>query len=251
MKRTERHHLKRDELASSLQQTFDTIEQNRRRITAALVALVLVLVGAGGYLWWQRDRATKAGQLLGEALAIEEAEVAPIATTGNEKPPAGSFPTERAKLEAALPKFMAAAEAYPRTSAGIAARYHAAATLVALGRDDEAVKRYQEVIDFAGSGVYGRVARLGVAEVKVRQRQYEPAINAYKELSLNTSGDLPVDGVLMQLGRTYVLAGRTPEAVQTFKRITEEFPASLYAADARRELDALAPGSTAAPRSDS
>jgi outer membrane protein assembly factor BamD (BamD/ComL family) len=29
--------------------------------------------------------------------------------------------------------------------------------------------------------------------------------------------------------------------VQAFKRITEEFPASPYAAEARRELDALAP----------
>jgi outer membrane protein assembly factor BamD (BamD/ComL family) len=53
---------------------------------------------------------------------------------------------------------------------------------------------------------------------------------------------VPVDGVLMQLGRAYRLAGRTPEAVQTFKRITDEFPASPYAADARRELDVLTAG---------
>ena len=250
MKRTERQQLKRDEFVSSLQQTFDTIEQNRRRISLALIALVVVLAGVGGYLWWQRDRETKAGQMLGEALVVAQAEVAPIATTGDQKPPAGSYRTERAKLEAALPKFVAAADAYPRTSAGLAARYQAAATLVALGRDDEAAKRYQEVIDLAGSGVYGRVARLGLAQVKVRQRQYEPAINTYKELSLSTSADLPIDGVLMQLGRTYVLAGRTPEAVQTFKRITDEFPASLYAADARRELNALSPASTAS-RTDS
>ena len=251
MKRTERRHLKRDELASSLQQTFDTIDQNRRRITAALVAVVVVLAGIGGYLWWQRDREAKAGQRLGEALAIAEAPVAPVATTGDQKPPAGSYPSERARNEAALPKLLVAAEAYPRTSAGLSARYRAAATLVALGRDDEAAKRYQEVIDLAGADMYGRMARLGLAEVKVRQKQYEAAINTYKELSLNASDSLPVDGVLMQLGRTYVLAGRTPEAVQTFKRITDEFPTSLYAADARKELDVLAPGSNAARRTDS
>src|SRR5690606_22163448 len=106
------------------------------------------------------------------------------------------------------PKFIAAAEAYPKTQAGLAARYHAAATLVALGRYDEAATRYQEVVDLAGSGVYGRVARLGLAEVHVRRGEYEPAINAFKELSLDTSGELPVDGILMQLGRTYQLAGR-------------------------------------------
>ena len=40
-----------------------------------------------------------------------------------------TFPNERAELEAAFPKFLAAADAYPDTTAGIAARYHAAATL--------------------------------------------------------------------------------------------------------------------------
>jgi predicted negative regulator of RcsB-dependent stress response len=86
-----------------------------------------------------------------------------------------------------LPKLLVAAEAYPRTSAGLSARYRAAATLVALGRDDEAAKRYQEVIDLAGADMYGRMARLGLAEVKVRQKQYEAAINTYKELSLRQS----------------------------------------------------------------
>jgi TolA-binding protein len=242
MKRTERHHLKQDQFVSTLQQTYATIEQNSRRITAILVAIVVVAAAVGGYLWWQRHQATKASAMLGEALIVADAPVAPIATTGSDTPPAGSYPTDRARLEAALPKFIAAAEAYPRTAPGLAARYQAASALVALGRDEEAAKRYQEVVDLAGNGMYGRVARLGLAEVRVRQGQYEPAINTYKELSLNATGELPVDGVLMQLGRTYLLAGRKPEAVQSFKRITDEFPTSPYAAEARREIDALTAG---------
>ena len=242
MKRTERHQLKQDKLAMTLQETLVRIEQNRRRVTAALLAVVLVLLAVGGFLWWQRQQETKSAALLADALVASEAQVAPVATTGAAPPPAGSYPTERARAEAALPKFMAAAEAYPKTTPGLAARYHAATTLVELGRDEEAAKRYQEIIDLAGDGLYGRVARMGLAEVRVRQGQYEPAINTFKELSLNTSGDVPVDGVLMQLGRAYRLAGRTPEAVQTFKRITDEFPTSPYASDARRELDALTAG---------
>jgi predicted negative regulator of RcsB-dependent stress response len=244
MKRTERHHLKQNQVALTLQQTLHSIEENRRLVTGLLAAVIVLAIAAGGYMWWRQQRDTKAATMLGEAMVIAEAQVAPIATTGSETPPAGSYPTERAKLEAALPKFIAAAEAYPRTPAGLAARYHAAATLVALGREEEAAKRYQEVIEMAGDRVYGRVARLGLAEVQVRQRKYEPAINTFKELSLNTNGELPVDGVLMQLGRTYLLAGRKPEAAQAFKRITDEFPASLYAADARRELDALSPAAS-------
>lgn len=242
MKRTERHQLKQDKFVSTLHDTYATIEANRRRLTAALVAIVLLILAGGGYVWWQRQRDARASGLLAEALVVSEAPVAPVATTGDNPPPPGSYPTERAKLEAALPKFLAAAEAYPKTGPGLAARYQAASALVALGRDEDAATRYQEVIDLAGDGVYGRMARLGLAEVRVRQQQYEPAINTYKELSLNTSGELPVDGILMQLGRAYALAGRKPEAVQSFKRITEEFPASPYAADARRELEALEAG---------
>jgi outer membrane protein assembly factor BamD (BamD/ComL family) len=48
----------------------------------------------------------------------------------------------------------------------------------------------------------------------------------------------------MQLGRAYALAGRKAEALQTFSRIVDEFPQSLYAADARREADALRGGTT-------
>jgi outer membrane protein assembly factor BamD (BamD/ComL family) len=48
--------------------------------------------------------------------------------------------------------------------------------------------------------------------------------------------------VLMQLGRTYALAGRKAEAVQTYQRLTTEFPASGYAGDAKKALESLKAG---------
>jgi TolA-binding protein len=251
MKRTERHQLKQDQFVSTLQDTFDRIERNRTQVTLAIVAIVVLAVAVGGFTWWRQQRNAKAAALLAEAMTVVEAPVAPATppptpgetpATQPATPPAGSYPTEQAKLEAAVPKFMAAADTYPSTAPGLAARYHAAAALAALGRDEEAARRYQEVIDGGGTSLYARMARLGLAEVQVRQKQFEPAINALKELSTSAKDDLPVDGVLMQLGRAYVLAGRKAEATQTFKRITDEFPTSLYAAEAKRELDGLSTG---------
>ena len=60
-----------------------------------------------------------------------------------------------------------------------------------------------------------------------------------RELSLDTKGDVPVDAVLSQLGAAYLAAGKKAEAQQTFQRITTEFAASPYAADARKQLDVL------------
>jgi hypothetical protein len=50
---------------------------------------------------------------------------------------------------------------------------------------------------------------------------------------------LPVDGVLMQLGRACALAGRKEDAARAFTRVTEEFPQSMYFADAKRELEGV------------
>ena len=145
----------------------------------------------------------------------------------------GTYQTEQAKLEAALPKFVAAADQFPNTDAGVAARYHAAGILAALGRYAEAEQRYQEVVDKAGRGIYGRTARLGLADAQVAQGKFDPAIKMYQDLTTDSGSQLPVDGVLMQLGRAYAKAGKKDEAARAFNRVVEEFPQSLYAADAR------------------
>ena len=56
-------------------------------------------------------------------------------------------------------------------------------------------------------------------------------------MSRDTASQMPADGVLMQLGRACVLAGRKEEAVRAFTRVTEEFPESMYAEDAKQALE--------------
>jgi outer membrane protein assembly factor BamD (BamD/ComL family) len=43
----------------------------------------------------------------------------------------------------------------------------------------------------------------------------------------------------MQLGRTYLQAGKRADAQQTFNRLVEEFPDSTFAGDARKEIETL------------
>jgi TolA-binding protein len=102
-----------------------------------------------------------------------------------------------------------------------------------------AAATYQDVISRAGDGIYGQMAKLGLAEAQTRQGQYEPAINTYKDLAQRKDGPLPVDGILMQLGRTYLQAGKPADAKLTFTRIVDEYPESPFSGDARRELDTL------------
>jgi TolA-binding protein len=83
------------------------------------------------------------------------------------------------------------------------------------------------------------MARLGLAEAQARAGQYDTAINTFKELTQRKDGPLPVDGILMQLGRTYLVAGKRADAQQTFNRIVDEYPESPFAGDARKEIETL------------
>ena len=238
MKRTERHHLKENELRTFARHARETVDSRRRESTAVIVLLVVVSAIAAGYFGWREHVRTKAHALLAEAMTVQDARIGPPPAPGT---PAGGlyFPTERERWQAALTKFKIAADAYPSSDAGIYARYQEAALSLALGSPTQAAAAYQRVIASDGDGFYGQMARLGLAEAQARAGQYDQAINAFKELAQRKDGPLPVDGILMQLGRTYLDAGTRADAQQTFNRLVEEYPESPFTVDAKRELDTL------------
>ena len=50
---------------------------------------------------------------------------------------------------------------------------------------------------------------------------------------------LPVDAILMELGRAYRLAGKTEDAKKTFTQVVEQHADSPFAAEAKTELEKL------------
>jgi TolA-binding protein len=238
MKSTERHHLKENEIQRLTLRATETVEARRREIIAAVVVVVIIAAAGIGYFVWRERVDGKAHALLAEALGVEDARVGPPAAPGTPNPSL-SFPTERERAQAALTKLKVAADAFPSTDAGIFARYKEAATYMTLGNPALAATAYQDVIQHAGSGIHGQMARLGLAEAQARNGQFDQAINTYKEMSQRKDGPLPVDGILMQLGRTYLAAGKRTEALQTFGRLIQEYPESPFTGDAKRELEGL------------
>jgi len=241
MKSTERHKLKENEFARSVAHAREVIDTRRADIVRIAIAVIVIAVAAAGYSLWRQSRNAKANTALASGLALFEAPVMPLAAPAPGSPmpvqQPGTYATEQAKLEAALPKLMEAANAYPNTDAGITARYYAASALASLGRYAEAEQRFQEVVDKAGSKIYARTAKLGVAEAQVAQGKFDSAITIYREMSADSKSAVPPDGILMELGRTYLRAGRKDEAARAFTRIVDEFPQSIYVSDAKRELE--------------
>ena len=153
--------------------------------------------------------------------------------------PAGSFASLDAKLEAALPKLLAAADAYPSTQQGITARYQAAALLIALERADDAAAQYEQVIDLSGDALYGQMSRMGLAEAYLLGGDPQKAIVLLEGQTGVLESLIPVDAVLMRLGHAYQLAGQPDDALAAFNRVVEEFPISMYYTEAQQEVDTL------------
>ena len=246
MKRKERHQLKGNEVAEMIVSARTAFEANRSRITVIVVIIVVAAGLVAGIAAWRRSTSSRAEQLLAEAMVAFNARVIPVTaspTEPGEVPAAasigatGSFPTEVAKLNAALPKLKAAADAYPDTDAGITARYHYASALAGVGKYDEAIRAFDEVISRAGANsLYGEMALFGKADTQTRHGQLDGAIATWQSLASSTDEALPKDAILMELGKTYQAAGKTEEARKMFNQLVDEHPTSPYTAEARAEL---------------
>jgi len=246
MKHTERQHLKENELAIALTHAQGWADRNSKTLLAAIVVVVVVGAGVLGYSMWRNNSDTSARVALAEAMVIEEARVMPPAppagTTndpnalGGQLP--GTYPTEKAKLEASLPKFQAAADSHPNSDSGITARFHLAKNLVSLGRFDEAIPHYDQVIANGGT-LIAKTAKLGKAEAQLRSAKYDPAIATIKEFVDGKDPALPADALLMELGRAYKLAGKTEDARKTFTQVVEQHANTPFAEIAKQEIEKL------------
>ena len=247
MKRKERHHLQQNELAHTIETAREFLETRQRQIAGVLTGLIVIAVGIFGYSVYRQQTESRGSVLLAEAMVALNARVVPVGAPGQGEVPAaaalgatGTFATEGAKLNAALPKLKAAADAYPESTAGITARYHLAGALAALGRHEEAIQAFDEVAKGAGaSSLYGRMARLGKADTQAHAGQLDAAIATWKDMAATSADDLPVDAILMELARAYIQKGNTEEARKAFTQIVDQHPNSPYSAEARAELENL------------
>jgi predicted negative regulator of RcsB-dependent stress response len=268
MKRNERQHLKANPVAEIVARIQKGLWAGRQAALIGGIILLVTLVALGGFLGWQKWQVRGVSEVLAEAMSIGQAPIivpppqessGDDATTTDEvgqvdeeqagtkvvtevapfAQPLGSYPSEAARLEAVVPRLLAVADAYPSFESGITARYQAATGLAALGRMIDAKVHYQSVMTLAGDQIYGRMARLGLAEAHIVTGDYDAAIVLLKGETNTADSMVPIDAVLMRLGRAHRLAGQNKEAIETFTRLVQEFPGSQYYPDAQEQAASL------------
>jgi len=239
MKAQQRHQLKQNEFVEVANRIVAAATANSRRLIVIGVVVVLVLGAIGAVVYLRSRTENAAGRLLAVAMSIREAPVTPETTLPDASQATATYRTTAARNQAALAAFEEVAAEYPDTDAGLTARYQAAGLVLATGDAAGAEARFREIADASDAGLYGPMARLGVAEALVAQGRFDDAVAILTELSADREGSLPVDAVLMQLGRVQVRAGRTDDARAAFRRVVDEFPDSAFVDDARQELETL------------
>ena len=239
MKKEERHHLKQNEFAIRAAWVAEQLSTNLNRILAIIAGVLILAAIVGAYFYMQAQSRDKASAQLGAALTVMQSPITPPSSIPGAAQPAGTFPTEAARGEAAIAALQKVIDGYSNQETGTAARYHLGTTYLQLGRPADADKAFAEAVSKGGSSVYADMAKLGHVQALAAQQKFDDAIKLLTDLSAQRDSKLPIDGVLMELARVCRKAGKTQEAKAAFKRVVDEFPESGYVGEARQQLSTM------------
>lgn len=241
MRRELKRQIKEDELVSGYERLASWVQANRKAVQNGAVALVVVLAAGWGYSTWQQRRTAQAEAAFGEALALFDAPLRSELTEGAQ-PPAGMpiFDTPAEKHKKAAAAFDGVERQFPGHPVALRARYFAALARAEAGEPAQAQRLLEELSAKTGPGLEPALAKLALAGLLRKMGQPDKAAEAFSKLASDPSWPLPRDHALMELAQALEEAKKPAEARATYKRIADEFPASVYAAEARRRAEHLA-----------
>ena len=240
MKREHRKQIKRDELVTGYARTAEWVTAHQREVRATLIGIVAVGVLAIAVTTFQGQRKASAEKAFAAALDIFHAPVAAEIPPGAQKPARLDFATPAEKYTKAAAAFDGVERQYGSLPAGRRARHYAALCRIEMGDYAAAEKALSGVAsDSDRSSLESALARIALADLHRRRGETDKAVAAYAQLVDEASLAIPRDHVLMSLASTLEDARRPKEARASYRRLTEEFPSSVFVAEARRRAENL------------
>ena len=240
MKRELKKQIKRDELVTGVEHAASWVKAHEKEVRVGAVAALVVGALAFSVVAFNRNRERAAEAAFAAALDTFDAPVLSEQAPDAPKPVGTLFATAEEKYRKAAAAFDGVERAYPNLAVGQRARYYGGLARMELGDKAGAEKALGEVAaSKGGNGLEPALARLALAGLQRRSGALDKAADAYKQLAEDPSFPLPRDHALMDLASTLEQARRLDEAKAAYRRLTEEYPDSVYAADAKRRAEFL------------
>ena len=216
---------------------------------------IVVLSLLGFYLWqgYQESANQEAQKLFAEALdtyhaPVRELNPEPDSEPGAENPnqppeppPVYRFETVAERRAAAELAFEKISDDYSGTRIGFFSRYY----LGLIGRhNDDTSKARQHlrwVVDNSGDSDVRNLSRNVLADIALGEENHEEALTHLQQLLGDPTPQVPEQTVLMRIARTHEALGNVEQALENYRKITNDYPTSSQAGEAQSEIDRLEP----------
>lgn len=238
MKKELKRQIKEDEFASGMGRIWAWMAAHHDRLRVGAMAAGVVLLAVLGFSWFRSSRAQESQAAFAEALATFHAQVTAGQPPGAPPPAGPSFATPQDKYSKALEQFEGVVARWGSLPVGRRARYYAALSRLELGQAEAAREALAQLAS-SNERPLSAQARLALAAAQSRSGQSDKAIETLRQLADDPQAIVPRDYVLLTLASTLEDARRADEAGAAYERLAQEFPESVFAAEARRRADYL------------
>jgi tetratricopeptide (TPR) repeat protein len=231
-----RHQLKQDSFRTQTTETISWAVENRSTVTAAVVAVVVVLavlIGGWAYINY-RDQQAKS-ELAG-ALQNYNAPVRPAGTPAT--PDMLSYGSSQERAKAANTAFTHIADKYTFTQSSRLARYFQGVTLHDLGDNAGAEKALTDVADSRYKEI-ASLAKLALASIYHDTNRDPQAIEIYKQLADHPTTSVGKGTAQFLLATLYEEVHQPEEARKLYQQMQKESPSSPTAQLAAQKLQGL------------
>jgi tetratricopeptide (TPR) repeat protein len=240
VKRELKRRIKQDEFVSGFEQVWQFVQDRRKELQIVGAAALVLAVGAWGFSAWRERRTLEAEQAFASAMEIFQAPVTAELALGT-PPPAGTvYASAAEKFGKAGAAFADVAERFASLPVGARALYYAGVARMEAGQTAEAEKALVRVAARREpQALEPALARLALAELYRKSGKVDQAVDAFRQVVDEAQAPVPRDYALLSLAATLEDAKRPAEARAAYERLGQDFPASVYAAEAKRRAEFL------------
>ena len=246
---TRKEIVQEDQIYTILSRVSNWVIGNRFQLLIGVMGLVLILLGT--YLWqnYRTNSTLEMQGLFAEALDTYHASVKSPSSESDtsskgedqEPPTEYRFESEEERRLAASEAFMSISTAYPDTRLGFFSRYYLGLIHRQNKNTEEANQQLIWVIENSNDKDVRNFSRSALASIALDQENHEEALIHLQQILEEPTPQFPEQIVLMRIAKSHKALGNIDKALEHYKKITSEYPASSHATKAQDQIELLEP----------